>query len=64
MGRVTQQGFIFRLTNMFANARTCYYQKALDPGEYICFVKIDFDIRYDKDCIVNLAVYGDKPCQI
>lgn len=44
--------------------RTMYKSYKLLPGEYVAYVKIDFDAKYEEDFEVNLAVYSDFTCGI
>lgn len=59
LGMMTDQGYIRRITSMEQNSRTSFYGSEFDVGVYICFVRIDFDPKFQKDFDVNLAIYGD-----
>jgi hypothetical protein len=59
MGQLVNPKYIKRLTSIQSNTRTSYYKNIFEKGFYICFVKIDFDGRFEKDFDVNLAIYGD-----
>lgn len=53
-----------QITTTQSNGRTSFYQSMLDIGTYFCFVQILFDTTFDKECDVNLAIYGDYACKI
>jgi len=47
-----------------SNGKTSYYNALLDIGVYFCYAKIMFDSEYEKECDVNLGIYGDYACKI
>lgn len=44
--------------------RVMYKSYKLTPGDYVAYVKIDFNPKYEEDFEVNLAVYSDFTCGI
>lgn len=47
-----------------AESRTLYVGHTLQPGTYVAFAMIRFDLRLEKDCDVNLAVYSEYAVKI
>ena len=42
-----------------SNKRTAFYAEKLTIGEYLVYVKVNFDLKLEKDFDVNLAVYSE-----
>jgi hypothetical protein len=42
--------------------RTLYYDIDVEAGQYIAFVRVQYDRNFEKDFDVNLAIYAEFPC--
>ena len=49
---------IAKQNGVTSNKRTLYYAEKMTAGEYIVYVKVHFDSKFEKDFDVNLACYS------
>jgi len=61
---ITEQGYVRRMVQLSSNSRTLYHPNVVPPGVYVCYVKINFDVKFEKVFDINLAIYGDFPCDL
>ena len=47
-----------------SNSRALYHANVVAPGIYVCYVQINFDPKFEKVFDINLAIYGDFPCEL
>ena len=61
---VAAPGYIRRMVQLTSNSRALYHANVVAPGIYVCYVQINFDPKFEKVFDINLAIYGDFPCEL
>lgn len=58
MGMISDKGYVRKMVSVLVNGRTLFHKAQLKVAKYVCFVKTDYNTKYEKDFNLNLAVYG------